>query len=313
MFELLKSLFSYETVGLCLLALMLAIPGAFVVRLLVERLRPHSTSPLGRWSRRSFVLACCLAGFVYLALGVDAFLFEPYAPVVEEKAILANIPSPLRILHLSDLHIEGAFPRLNAEKWLVQQVKALNPDLIIITGDIHQMNVFEKDKLAPALSQINAPLGVFACLGYDSMGTLRESAPQISILEDKISTVDASGFKIAVTGMTDVSRLSKLSQQIPPCDYRIAINHTPDQIDAAAQNGFDLYLCGHTHGGQVRVPFWGAVITLARTGKRYEGGWYKVGKMNAHTSRGFGVEPLPAPPVRFLCRSEITLITLTPK
>jgi predicted MPP superfamily phosphohydrolase len=303
---------SYESVGFLLLALMLVTPGAVAFHLILSWFR-KSPSPQLRRRPKSVVLTTCLiVGLIYLGLGIDAFLFEPYSPTVEYRILAAAIPKPLRVLHLSDLHIEGKRPRLENEEWLVSEIQRLSPDLILVTGDIHQMDVFEVQRLSPILSKIVAPMGVFACLGYDSRAVLREAAPQIRILEDDVRILETGEGRIAICGMNDISNLKRLSEGIPQCDYRIALNHTPDQIEPAASQGFDLYLCGHTHGGQVRVPFWGAVITLADTGKRFENGWYKVGRMQAHTSRGFGLEPLPAPQVRFLCRPEVTLIILEP-
>jgi predicted MPP superfamily phosphohydrolase len=92
-------------------------------------------------------------------------------------------------------------------------------------------------------------------------------------------------------------------------DCTIAISHTPDQADQAAAQGVDLYLCGHTHGGQVRIPLWGAIVTNCESGKKYEAGLYRNGSTVIHTSRGLGLEPRPAPQVRFLCRPEISLIS----
>jgi hypothetical protein len=78
----------------------------------------------------------------------------------------------------------------------------------------------------------------------------------------------------------------------------------------AARHGIDLYLCGHTHGGQVRLPGFGAILTSSQLGKRYEMGLYREGQTSMYVSRGVGLEGLSAPRVRFLAPPEITLITL---
>jgi hypothetical protein len=77
--------------------------------------------------------------------------------------------------------------------------------------------------------------------------------------------------------------------------------------------GVDLYLCGHTHGGQVRLPLYGAMLTSSQLGKRYEMGHYQQGRTNLYVSRGVGLEGLGAPRIRFLSPPEITLVTLQGK
>jgi predicted MPP superfamily phosphohydrolase len=78
----------------------------------------------------------------------------------------------------------------------------------------------------------------------------------------------------------------------------------------AIEHGIDLYLCGHTHGGQVRLPVIGAVLTSSRLGRRYVMGHYHEGRTHLYVSRGVGFEGLGAPRVRLFCPPEITLITL---
>ena len=78
----------------------------------------------------------------------------------------------------------------------------------------------------------------------------------------------------------------------------------------AAGHEIDLYLCGHTHGGQVRLPIIGAVLTSSQLGKRYEMGLYQGGRTHMYVSRGIGLEGLSAPRVRFLAPPEITLVTV---
>ena len=75
----------------------------------------------------------------------------------------------------------------------------------------------------------------------------------------------------------------------------------------------DLFLCGHTHGGQVRLPFWGAVITLSKYHKRFESGLYDFEGVPMYVNRGVGCEGGSAPRVRFLCRPEVAVIDLVSK
>jgi hypothetical protein len=90
----------------------------------------------------------------------------------------------------------------------------------------------------------------------------------------------------------------------------VLLYHYPDEIALAAAQGVDLYLAGHTHGGQVRIPWYGAVITLTRTGKRFEWGPYAMGDTRMYVNRGIGMEGGTAPRVRFLARPEVTVFDL---
>ena len=86
--------------------------------------------------------------------------------------------------------------------------------------------------------------------------------------------------------------------------------HSPDLIREATRAGIDLYLCGHTHGGQIRFPFIGALVTASKFWKRYEMGHYVEGNTNLYVSRGIGMEGRGAPRARFLCPPEIELFEL---
>jgi hypothetical protein len=81
-------------------------------------------------------------------------------------------------------------------------------------------------------------------------------------------------------------------------------------MPVAPQYGINLYLCGHTHGGQVRLPFYGAVVTASTLGKRFEMGYYRLQDTHLYVSRGIGFEGMGAPRVRFLCPPEITLVSI---
>jgi predicted MPP superfamily phosphohydrolase len=92
----------------------------------------------------------------------------------------------------------------------------------------------------------------------------------------------------------------------------VFLTHSPDAITAVAREKVDLCCCGHTHGGQIALPFYGALITLTRTGKQFEAGLYRVGQTWLYVNRGIGMEGGWLPRVRFCARPELTLIDLTP-
>lgn len=295
----------FEIVGLAIfmaLAVLPLVPFAHFAR---RYLRSRSSSDRTRlaWSAVAMVSA-------YSAVCIDAFLIEPNWVELKRLDIPANISKPLTILHLSDLHIEpNAVAR---EQWLIEQVEQLSPDLVLITGDIHQMDNMDAVSCRRVLEHIRAPMGVYGVVGYDSVSVLNDADPELLMLRDKAIVLERDGDTIGLVGFDSAMQVEALCAQVGNTDFRIVMNHAPDLADTVAGNTMDLYLCGHTHGGQVRIPFWGAIITNCASGKKYEAGLYRNGQTWIYTSRGLGLEPRPAPQVRFLCRPEITLITLVP-
>ena len=123
-------------------------------------------------------------------------------------------------------------------------------------------------------------------------------------------TIDVRGQRVFVGGVA-VEREHLVSQvlaEAPRDAYRIFLHHYPDAIEAAAQAGADLYLAGHTHGGQIALPFYGALVTFSRYGKRFEAGRYRVGATDMYVSRGIGMEGGSMPRVRFGARPELAII-----
>jgi predicted MPP superfamily phosphohydrolase len=298
----------YEAIGFVLFAACFAAPAVPACCLLPAWLRAWREPARRKRAARRLLAALAAGAVVYLGVFAWGGLVEPNWPELGREAVEAPFDPPLRLLHLSDLHLE---PELAArEQWMLRQAAELKPDLIVITGDIHQLDNFDAVSIGKVLSQITAPLGVYGCVGFDNVRVLREAAPQLRMLENESVTLRHGGKTIALAGLSRAGQRDKVYEGLKDADYRIILHHTPDLAEEASQHGADLYLCGHTHGGQVRVPFWGAVITLAETGKRYEAGRHRVGRTTVYTSRGLGLEPRPAPQVRFLCRPELTLFTV---
>ena len=108
----------------------------------------------------------------------------------------------------------------------------------------------------------------------------------------------------------DRERLAKLVQTAPKDSPQLLLFHSPEIMLEAAEHGIDLYLCGHTHGGQVRLPLIGPLLTSSQLGRRFVMGLYKMGRTHLYISRGIGLEGLSAPRVRFLSPPEMTLVTI---
>jgi len=264
-----------------------------------------------------------LANLGLLAAEVDGLYIEPFDLHTTELQLSGPTKlsgEPLRIVHLTDLHIERITRR---ELDLIQQVNALKPDLILLTGDYTNVDyVNDAHTLRDTrtvLAQLSAPYGVYAVIGSvdgpDVMEKVFGGLP-ITVLDDQIHTLQIGRQEIDLVGVSnfgqtrDAQRLSELMEQVPREAYSILLYHTPDLIEVADRLQVDLYLAGHTHGGQVRLPLWGAIITMSSFGKRYESGLYQLNSTTLYVSRGIGLEGLSLPRARFLCPPEIVVIDL---
>ncbi|MBE0695350.1 MAG: hypothetical protein IH586_00335, partial [Anaerolineaceae bacterium] len=110
----------------------------------------------------------------------------------------------------------------------------------------------------------------------------------------------------------DPSTLRRLAADIQPDAFTLLLYHPPDLIYEASLVGIDLYLCGHTHGGQIRMPLYGAIVTASAFGKQFEAGKYQLGPTVLYVSRGLGMEGGFAPRARFLAPPEIVVVDLIP-
>lgn len=239
-----------------------------------------------------------------------------YQKLKSEKTKSAK---PLRILHLSDLHLERICAR---ELKLQAKIKELQPDLILFSGDFlnlsYRSDARSISEVRSLIQEWDCPLGVFAVTGSPAVD-LPETASaifeglRIRRLDDEAVTLDHDGDPIQLVGLTCTHRPEvdgeKLLCLLPekPQAFTILLYHTPDLAPSASTFGIDLQLSGHTHGGQVRLPFLGALVTGSLYGRRFQAGRMQLDGMTLYISRGIGLEGSGAPRVRFLCPPEIIL------
>lgn len=229
----------------------------------------------------------------------------------------------IRILHLTDIQT----PTIGEhEERALRMGLAQRPDLIVLTGDYVQNELGRPttDQAARDLQALmarvgfDAPLGVFATEG-DAGPPCGEvfAGTRVRCLVDANAIVPLpDGGTLGITGLSrprgrerDPAWLGWLLSRGPGADHRIVISHAPDFVDAMPVD-VALVLAGHTHGGQVVVPFFGPPVTAMRLPRRYAGGLNDYEGTPLHVSRGVGMERGFAPQLRFLCPPEICVIDL---
>ena len=267
-------------------------------------------------------------------LVIYGFWIEPHRITVTHQTLRSpklKPGRPIKVLHLGDLHVERVTAR---ERQLVELVKSLNADLILFSGDFLNLS-YLRDRGAWndcrwVLKQLSAPLGVYAVSGSpvvdldDVLPTLLDGMP-IRWLRDEQITVEKDGQVIDVIGLTcthkpflDGPKLAPVldgparpnggfQPGLPLPRFTILLYHTPDLAPEAAEAGIDLQFSGHTHGGQVRLPFYGALFTASLYDKAFESGRRRQSGLTLYVTRGLGLEGAGAPRVRFLCPPEIIL------
>jgi predicted MPP superfamily phosphohydrolase len=219
-----------------------------------------------------------------------------------------------RLLHLTDLHIDALD---NFAGRLAETVSAVECDLCVMTGDYRFRVHGEAEAIRPGMARLMQGLrardGVFGILGnHDSadMAAIFDSLG-VRMLINETATVMRGGEALHVTGVDDVHYYytgdASDALRFAPDGCRIALVHSPELAEQAADAGVALYLTGHTHGGQVCLPGGLPVFTHSHGQRRFSSGLWRKGGMVGYTSRGAGVSGLP---VRFNCPGEATLITL---
>jgi uncharacterized protein len=265
--------------------------------------------------RLAFLAA--LAAVVMVAAAADGLLVEPHWLEVSHRRITSpKIHRPLRIVVLADLQTDSIGPY---ERRVLERVVEEKPDLILWAGDYLQGPWQEHETLRRRLrdllqvSNLTAPLGAFAVRGNC------DSDDWPTIFADlNVTTVDASrsfdlgDIQLTCLGMGDSFNTKLTISNETPQRFHLVLGHAPDfalgKIDA------DLCISGHTHGGQIRLPWLGPPVVLSRVPHSWAAGLTELpGGGKLLVSRGIGMERGHAPRIRFLCRPELLVIDLVPE
>ncbi len=297
-----------------------------------------SAALLARWrghrrgvgvQTRSAVMLFLVVNLGFTAVQVDAYVVEPLLVETTELVLsfddLDSTAPPVRVVHITDTHIERSSFR---EAAVIQKVSTFQPDIIVLTGDYLNLSYLSDPTSAAHfrqfVAQLKAPYGIYGVRGsveptLESMAWLVEGT-NVVWLEQEAVMVDVRGQPVTLVGVAcshrqtlDVARLDRAMDGISVDAFTLLLFHSPDLIREAAEHQVDLYLGGHTHGGQLCLPFYGAIITNSMYGKRYASGLFEEGPTTMYISRGVGFEGGGMPRARFLCRPEIVSIELVGK
>ncbi len=301
-----------------------------------------------RGKRISWLLP--VVALILLGNYIYATHIEPYRLKVREVTMISDkVSRPLRILHITDIQSDEID---EYEVSVFDQMIALEPDLILHTGDLiqrygwfdpqgHLDYLAELEKLAAQFRRLDPPLGVYNVRG-DTDPYLNfewfDTLANITTLEDQTDRISLpDGHSLSLLGLSLPGSRSRGKQTLedwllPPHDLldttnsppslRIVFGHAPDYalaLDQSQQERLffdypDLALAGHTHGGQVRLPFIGALMTMSDVPREWARGWRDLGATWLNVSAGIGAEHAHGiPPLRWNCPPEMTLILVKPK
>lgn len=270
--------------------------------------------------------------FTILLIGVCVFIearyIEPKLLKVKEQEIITSkltLNKPLKIVQFSDVHLGQGYT-LTDFKRVVNKINELKPDLIIFTGDLvdDNKNFSEEEGAVALLKNLEATYGKYAVYGnhdHGGNGTKRYARMMknsgFTLLKDSKETIILEdGQQLSIIGIDDIvlghPNFDLAFKGIEATDFNLFVSHAPDVVDKVKVQPIDLQLSGHSHGGQVRLPFIGAPFTPPY-GQKYVKGLYSVkenSNLYLYVNSGIGTSQLP---YRFMNRPEITLLLLTSK
>jgi predicted MPP superfamily phosphohydrolase len=276
--------------------------------------------------RRKILKVAGLTALGSVATGmVYPFLEAKWCRVVRRTIALPNLPPPFRgttVALLADVH-HGPFVPLAYIRHVVAMTNALKPDIVALAGDfVHRHDSY----IAPAIDELGnleGALGRFAVRGnhdnqdYHGMRNFRPlsraalAEARIPDLYNTGAWLERSGARLRICGVGDLwadhQDLEAALGDATENDAVLLLSHNPDFVETIHDRRVGLVLSGHTHGGQIVVPGYGAPVVPSRYGQKYLYGLVDGPCCPVFVTRGVGTV---TPPVRFLCRPEVVLITL---
>ena len=258
-------------------------------------------------------------------IGLDARYIEPRLLITKAESITTTKllkDTKLRVVLFNDVHL-GKYYSLADLKKVVHQMNDLEPDLLIFAGDLIEDNrtYTEEEGATALLAELEARYGKYAVIGnhdHGGNGTKRYrrmmNQSGFTLLEDGHQTIELkSGDKITVIGVDDIvlgkPDFRRAFEGVSPHHFNLFISHAPDVISHILDAPVDLQVSGHSHGGQVRLPFIGAPFTVPY-GSEYIKGLYTPKEktdMQLYVNVGLGTSQVP---LRFFNPPEITVFDI---
>ncbi len=219
------------------------------------------------------------------------------------------------ILHLSDLHLDCL---VGLSERLREVINRVCVDLCVLTGDyrfeVQGTAETANRELAKVLPCVRSRLGTVGILGNHDFLEAASGLERMGVRMLLNSAFEArqDGESIWLIGLDDphyygCDDLPTALKGVPEHVFKILLVHSPEMLQEASEAGFDLYLCGHTHAGQICLPWLGPVIRNAACPRRFLSGQWRYKELQGYTSSGVGASLLP---VRFQCPPEVTVIRL---
>ncbi|MBQ7287959.1 MAG: metallophosphoesterase [Candidatus Gastranaerophilales bacterium] len=251
---------------------------------------------------------------IILLLAFYAFFIEPNNLEVTNYKIKDKDLAGIKIVYASDFHIK---PHQNKQlKNIVEKINAQNPDIILFGGDFVSGHIplftMPIEKIALGLSEVRAKYGVYSCIGNHDLWFNLEDVTSaleknnIKVLYNQNAKIKTDKKEIFIAGLQyKPLNLTPMTEALKDTKSpTILLTHSPDEFPDVPQN-VNLTLAGHTHGGQVRLPFFGAILTASEYGQRYVYGLIEEDNKKMIVSKGIGLSILP---FRFMCKPEIVVV-----
>ncbi len=262
--------------------------------------------------RRLLAGGISLAGTALLGPAWAWFVEPRWVDHSVQTVPVEGLTSPVRIVHITDLHASEAVPLAYLRR-VADLISADPPDAVVVTGDLVTEDPLWIEGVARVLGEIRSRAGTFAILGNHDYWT---DGPRLSRALDRfgvhhlrnanthIDSLRLVGIDDHWTGNDDLERAIA---GVGADEATLLMMHSPDLIYPAADGGIPLAVCGHTHGGQIRLPGMGALVVPSAYG--FEQGWYEVDGTRMYVNRGVGTLSVKA---RLLCRPEVAELRLVP-
>jgi uncharacterized protein len=266
-------------------------------------------------------IAAGAAAAAVAALAAYATLVEPrWLRVRHARIHIRSLPPPLeglRVGLLSDIHLQGGRSAALLRRAIAATTRA-RPDLVAVTGDLAEDPTGLRAVL-DAFTDLDPPMGVWVVPGnHDHRAGIHHWRSAVAArnaihdLTNRHALLRLAGVTLCIAGLDDHIEGRPLLRLPPPAarHLTIVLAHSPDQAELCRRrfDAVDLILSGHTHGGQVRLPFFGAPINAVHRADLYDDGLRRRPWTQVYTSRGLGTTRLP---IRFMARPEVVILHLT--